>query len=150
MDENADAGRGQGCAVEIEEAVQLRPSGEVGIEAGTAQEVESEYGLGDKAIPQVQGEGFVDTAEASDEMILEGADGAFSGVATMDARRSKLEVDVFAAEEVLERFRALVVQALELGAVTGSAEAGMENFEPARMEGPERVLMGSARMQLLS
>jgi hypothetical protein len=63
----------------------------------------------------VEREVFVNVAEASDEMIFECADGAFGCVAAVYAGRSELEVDVFITEELLQWFRAFVVETLEAG-----------------------------------
>jgi hypothetical protein len=38
---------------------------------------------------------FVDSAEGGDEVILEGSNGTFSGVASVHSRRGQLEVDAF-------------------------------------------------------
>jgi hypothetical protein len=64
----------------------------------------------------MKGEVFVNAAEASNEMIFEGPNGAFRGIATMHARRSKLEVNILIAEELFEGKGAFIVQALELRA----------------------------------
>jgi hypothetical protein len=79
----------------------LGPSGELGVDSRAAQEIERKHGLGNKAIPQVEGKELVHAAETRDEMVFEGSDGAFGGVSTVDAGRRKLEVDVLLAEELL-------------------------------------------------
>jgi len=58
---------------------------------------------------------FVSAAQGSDKVILECTDGPFCCVATMDARRDELKVDVLVSHVLLERFGAFVVDALELG-----------------------------------
>jgi hypothetical protein len=95
VDEDADAGWRNGSMIEIVAAVELGIGGELGVDAGAAEEVESQQGLGQEAIPQVNGKFFVDATEPCNEVILEHADGPFRGVVTMDARRNKLEVDGF-------------------------------------------------------
>jgi hypothetical protein len=125
VDEDANAGRGNWGPIKIECTVELGPGRQVGVEAGAAQEVESEECLGDKSIPEMKREVFVDTAEAGDEVVLEGADGTLGGVAAVDARRGKLEVDVLGTEELLEGLGAFVVKALEEGLEAGGTEAGV-------------------------
>jgi hypothetical protein len=49
----------------------------------------------------VHGKLFVQAREPCNEVILESADGAFRGVATMDTRGNKLEVDGFFDEKFL-------------------------------------------------
>lgn len=49
--------------------------------------------------------------EDTDEVLLEDADNALGGVATMIVRRSKLEVDVLVGKIVFEGLRAFVVEA---------------------------------------
>eukprot|EP00980_Cylindrotheca_fusiformis_P017525 scaffold5497_cov135-Cylindrotheca_fusiformis.AAC.4 len=81
------AGRGQRCAIEVKCTVQLGEDGEV----------------------------WIGGAEAGDEVVLEGADGSFSGVAAVDSWWGQLEVNLFLANVVLEDGAGLVVKALELG-----------------------------------
>ena len=57
----------------------------------------------------MKGKVFVNAAEASDEMVLEGSDGAFSRVASMDIGWDELVVDVFVDEELFEKRGAFVV-----------------------------------------
>ena len=109
MDEDADAGRGEWCPVEVEGAVELGPGRELGVQAGTTEEVQGDDCLGDEAVPQVEREVFVDAAEARDEVVFERANGAFGGVASVDAGRDKLVVNVLCDHELFERVGAFVV-----------------------------------------
>ena len=56
----------------------------------------------------------------------------------MDVGRHELKIDVFGAEEFLEDRRALIVEALELGAKSSFAELGVDG-----LEGGENRLGGS-------
>ena len=56
---------------------------------------------------------FVDAAKASNEVILEGADGAFGGIAAVDSWWGELKVDMFFAEELFQGFGAFIVETLE-------------------------------------
>jgi hypothetical protein len=70
--------------------------------------------MGNESVPQVEREIRVSAAEASNEVVLEGADGPFGCIATVQMRGSKLKVDMFGSHEGLEGCRGFVVQALEL------------------------------------
>jgi hypothetical protein len=48
----------------------------------------------------VEREVFVNAAKASNEVILEGADGAFGGIASVDSGRGELKINFFFAEEL--------------------------------------------------
>jgi hypothetical protein len=50
--------------------------------------------LWEQLVPEVKGKVFVDAAEASNEVILEGSDSAFSGIAAVDPRWYQLEVNL--------------------------------------------------------
>jgi hypothetical protein len=50
----------------------------------------------------VERELWVGGAEAGDEVIFEGSNGAFCGVAAMDVGGGELEVDILAGHELLE------------------------------------------------
>jgi hypothetical protein len=63
----------------------------------------------------MQGEFFISAAQGSNKVILECTDGPFCCVATMDARRDELKVNMLVSHVFLERFGAFVVEALELG-----------------------------------
>jgi hypothetical protein len=69
--------------------------------------------LGHETIPQVEREVFVNAAKASNEVILEGADGTFGGIASVDPGRGELKVNFFLAEELFQGFEALIVETLE-------------------------------------
>jgi hypothetical protein len=128
MDEDANARRGNGRAVEVEVAKKLSPSGEFRIQAGATEKIESEEGLGEETIPQMEGEVLINAAQAGDEVIFERTDGAFSSIASVHARRGELEVDLFVTQELFEGGGTFVVEALELGAKAGGAEALVEGF----------------------
>ena len=103
--------------------------GEFGIDARAMHHIERGFGLGKKFVPKVQGKVLIKAAETGNEVIFECANCTFSGVAPMDTGRDKLEVDGFFAEKGLQGFGALVVEALELGTMTGGDEAGVNRCE---------------------
>jgi hypothetical protein len=53
--------------------------------------------LGYQAVPEMKREVLVNATQDSDEVALEHSDGAFGGIVAMDARGSKLEVNVLFA-----------------------------------------------------
>jgi hypothetical protein len=142
VDEDADAGWRDGSSVEVVAAMELGVGGELGVDAGATEEVESQQCLGQEAIPQVHGKFFVQATEPCDEVILERADGAFRGIATMDARRNKLEVDGFFDKKFFQCDGALVVESLELGTEAGGGEGGMELLVAGEDDGAGAVPEG--------
>ena len=71
---------------------------------------------------------LVHTAESSNEMILEGLDGTFCRVSTMDARWNELKIHVFFVHEVFQKSRAFVVQSLESLSESCLDESRMDGF----------------------
>ena len=115
MDDYGDARWSNRGPIEVKVAIKLGPGRELRVEAGATEQIQGEDSLGDEAIPQVEGKELVHTAETSNEVIFERADGAFGGVSTVDAGRRKLEVDVFRMEKLLQGLSAFIVKALEAG-----------------------------------
>jgi hypothetical protein len=54
---------------------------------------------------------LIDAAKASNKMIFECPNRPFGGIASVNARRDKLEVDVFGLHVVLECLGAFIVKA---------------------------------------
>ena len=69
---------------------------------------------------------FVNAAETSNKVVLEGADSPLGSVAAMDTRGCKLEIDSFITQELLEGCRAFVIKALEDRTEARSAKGGMD------------------------
>jgi hypothetical protein len=69
----------------------------------------------------MQREVFIDAAKPGDEIILERADGAFGGVATMQSRGHELIVDLLVGEKCFEGCGTFVVEALEVRLEAGGA-----------------------------
>ena len=87
----------------------------------------------------MQGEVFVDAAQAGNEVIFERADGTFGSVASMHAGGYQLEVDTFVDEKGFEGSRAFVVQSMKLGAEPRRNEARVQ-----RLESGENARAGAA------
>jgi hypothetical protein len=80
----------------------------------------------------VEREVFVDAAETSNEVILEGADGAFSSIAAVDSWWGKLKVNFFFAEELFQWFGAFNVETLEKRTQSGGAQFGMDDLKSGK------------------
>ena len=72
---------------------------------------------------------LVHAAKSGDEMVFEGSDGAFGGIASMGAGGHKLVLDGFVLKEFFEGGAAFVVEAMEARAEAGADEASMEDAE---------------------
>ena len=55
VDEHASTRRCKGSAIEVEQAVDLGPRREAGIDAGSAEEIKGLEGLREEAIPEIEG-----------------------------------------------------------------------------------------------
>jgi hypothetical protein len=84
---HASSWRGKWHSVEVEGAMNLGVGRELGIDPRTSEEIERDEGLGEKTVPQVERKIGIGAAESGDEVVFEGSDGAFCGVATMEVRR---------------------------------------------------------------
>jgi hypothetical protein len=98
--DNTGAWRSQGSAVEVEEAVDLSPGGKLRIDARTPEKVQRLEGLRKEAIPKIERKGGVGAAEASNEVVLEGANGSLCSVAPIDMQWCKLVVDGIVGERL--------------------------------------------------
>jgi hypothetical protein len=65
--------------------------------------------LADKATPEIHGKQLVGATEASNEVILEGSDRSFGGIAAVRVRRYKLEFNVIGVEKLFEATRGFIV-----------------------------------------
>jgi hypothetical protein len=131
--------------------MQVGPRRQLWVEAGAAQQVEGDDGLLNETIPEMEGKVFVNTAQTSNEVIFEGADGAFRGVASVCAGGNQLIVDILV-------FCMNVFKASE----HSLSRRWRRGFNPARhslvwmvwyavkMDCACLVFMGSARIKLLS
>jgi hypothetical protein len=70
----------------------------------------------------------VGAAQASNEVIFEGANGAFRRLATVNTWRHELEIDVLITKELFEGSAALIVKALELGAEASMNELKLDGL----------------------
>ena len=62
VDQDADAGGRYRSAIEVKVAVHLGVRGELGIDAGSGEEIQCELGLWQQLIPEMTREVFVDAA----------------------------------------------------------------------------------------
>jgi len=80
------------------------------------EEVQGQLSLGEEMVPEVNGEQFVGAAESTNEVIFEGANGAFGSIAPMDMWWDQLKIDVLGCHIILEGMGCFAVQLLEFGA----------------------------------
>jgi hypothetical protein len=71
---------------------------------------------------------LVHTAKAGNEVILECANGTFSGIAAMDTRWHELELDLLIMEELFECSRAFVVKSLKEWTKASCTQSGVKNL----------------------
>jgi hypothetical protein len=104
--------------------------GQLGIDAGATKKIEGNEGLGEEAVPKMQGEIRVRGTEASNKVILEGAYGSFGGITTvqMGGGGCQLKVDVFRGHEGLEGGRGFVVEALKLWTQAALGKQSVSTF----------------------
>ena len=116
MGDDVGAWGSNGIGVEIIQAVDLGPGGEVGVDSACSEQVESQVGLGDKVVPETEWKVGVTGAEAGDEVVLVGLNGTLCNVGSMHARWGSLVDERFLGHELLECIRAFVVKLVQLGA----------------------------------
>jgi hypothetical protein len=89
LDINEDSGAGwhKQRAMEVIVSVHLGPGQQLGVDGCAMNEVESEDALLKQAVPEVEQEVRVGAAEASNEVILEGVNGVFGRVGTVNTGR---------------------------------------------------------------
>jgi hypothetical protein len=63
--------------------MKLGVGGQLGIDAGAPKKIEGDKGLWEEAVPKVQWKIRVSGAEASNKVVLEGADGPFGCITTV-------------------------------------------------------------------
>ena len=104
MGNNFDAGWGEWCFVEVKVAVDLGVGRELGVHSRCAKEIKSDAALWNEFIPEADWEVGVGAAEAGNQMVFEGSDAAFGGVASMCVWGHQLKVDALGLEILLEFF----------------------------------------------
>ena len=72
--------------------------------------------MGEEAIPKVQQKIRVTAGDASNQVVLEGLDGALSRVCSVQVGGYKLKCDSLAANIILEASWTFILKHLELGA----------------------------------
>lgn len=109
MGENAGAGRSDRIAVIVKETVEVGMGRKLGVQTGSAQEIEGPVIEGG---PRGEGVSFRLCCRGWDEMVLERPDCAFGGVSTMDVGRDELEIGILRAHELFEDAAAFIAEAL--------------------------------------
>jgi len=111
--------------------MQLFVGGYVRIDAGASEDVTCDVGLFREVVPKLEWEGFIGSAEPTDEMVFKCLDSPFSGVDAMVVGLNKLNCSVLFLHEGFYWFGGLVVRDVECG------------FVPLVREGFEHVLESS-------
>ena len=101
MDDDFHSWRGQGGAEVVKRAIEMSVRGQLRIGARLAKEVESEESLFEEVVSENEREIRMSAAQSSDEVVLEGLDGSFSEIATMEAGRRELVSDVLFIHVIL-------------------------------------------------
>ena len=83
--------------------------------------------MGEKAIPKVQRKIRVTAGDASNQVVLEGLNGALSRFCLMQVGGYKMKCDSLAAHIILEASWTFIVKNLELGAKAPIGELRMED-----------------------
>ena len=95
------------------------------MDAGGAEKIEGELSLGEKIIPEVHGKLLVGAAKDRDEVILERADCAFGGVATVVVWGYELVFYLkLVLEDIFDRGGGLVVESVKFRGEPTVAEVG--------------------------
>jgi len=84
VDDHMSSKRGKRMFVVVIRAMKLGPGRQFRVEPGCAKEVQREDGLGKQKAPMMEWELRVTATKASNEMVLEGLNGALSGIAAVD------------------------------------------------------------------
>jgi hypothetical protein len=107
--EDLDTWWGYWNFVEVIAAVDLFPCGELGVDAGTAEEVEGQLSLRDCLVPKVHGELVISAPPTCGKMVLGGSDGALCCIAAVVVGRDKLVGHLLSFKVILEELWAFIV-----------------------------------------
>ncbi len=91
MDDNTTTNQTKWHLVEDEGPLEKFPCTNPWIESGLMKEIEGEFSLWQKKVPQVRWKGGVDAGKNCQEVVLEHANSAFSPVLAMHVRWDGLE-----------------------------------------------------------
>lgn len=94
VDLDVAAHRGEGHAIVIKRAIEVGVGRDGGRGIGLSEEVDSDLGLGEEAIPQIKREVVGNTGQDAEEVGFEVADGDLGSVASVAARGDKLNLHV--------------------------------------------------------
>ena len=128
MDENFGARGSKGRSVEVKVAIYGGVGGKTWVCEKRAEQIDSEYCLGDETDPLLGGEVVVTRGDYSAKVILECANYTFGGVAAMCIWGDKLNFDIVFAECFLHVTGAFVVEDVESGSRTVLLEMFVARF----------------------
>ena len=115
MDINFGARGSEGRVIEVKVAVYGGVGGKAWVRTRGTEQIKSEDCLWDDTVPFLGWEVGVTRGQSSAEVIIEGANCTFGGVAAMRIWGDKLEVDIVFAEGALHSAGAFVVKDVDSG-----------------------------------
>ena len=92
MDEDPTTSWTQGRLVEIKRPLKEFPSTDPRVQSGLPKKIEGKFGLGEQEIPQVRRKCCIDPCQDCQEVVLEGANGAFRPITAMHIRGTSWKV----------------------------------------------------------
>ena len=96
------------------------------VDSGWSEKIQSQGGLGNKAVPKVQRKIRVTAGDASNQVVLEGLDRSLSRFCSVQVGGYNLKCDSLAAHIILEAGWTFLFNNFELGAKAPIGELGME------------------------
>jgi len=115
-----------GHLVVIKKGVDFFVGGPGGITARETKEVEREFDLQQKFIPELQGAVPVDSGELRNEVLLECCDGALGSVDPMVVGGDKVNVHVILANVHRDGLGAFVIHYIQCGVIVVGGESGKD------------------------
>jgi len=101
-------------AVKVKSTMKLCPCCQcIGVKVQATHQIKHKFSLRYEAVPEMDGEIFIHTAQPSNEMIFECADSLFGGIALVEVWWDQLELNTFMMEILLECMGDFIVKALE-------------------------------------
>ncbi len=92
MDEDPTTYRSEGLLVEVKGTLEILPRSDPRVESGLPKEIEGQYCLWEKQVPEIRGKHRVYPCQDRQEVALEGADGTLCPIPAVHVRGDKLEL----------------------------------------------------------
>jgi hypothetical protein len=125
MDEDPTTNWTQRHLVEIERPLKEFPSTDLRVQGGLLKKIEGKFGLWEKEIPQIWRKSGIYPCQDSQEVVLEGANGALRPITMMHVQGDELEFGVLLeGDGFFVRRAGFVIQDLEINGATSGGQAG--------------------------